>query len=176
MSITLRRMNQIKIQTKKEREIEINAHKNIIYSIMIPNLLDDLFTPPGEVSEQKRLLSDLCERTSAITAGTPGIKFKFNGSTYLTEMYNRFETKIQSKFGDTIAVNAFVTITLYMLTLDERQKNVLEKIFNDDGTYKYKLLEYLHNIVGSSVTHEDIKEFKKEIDGLMNCYFKTMYI
>lgn len=173
--ITLRRSKQIKMQSSKEKKIEMNAHKNLVYCSLIPEYLEDLFVGNGEPKKQKGLLIDLCDRTVGITQGTAGIKFKFNETTYLTDMCRRFEERINNKFGDTATANSYVLIYIYMLTLEERQGNVMNQVLNPDGTMKYELLAYLGNIC-SNITKEEILAMKKELDSLMTVYFKSMYI
>lgn len=175
----LRRANQVRIQSPKEAKVEQHTHKVIICSIMIPQFLDHVYTPPGEITKQKELLLDLCERTSEIIKGTPGIKYKFTKTTYLSDLDSIFENKIETYFkqymNNEMISKAFIMISVYLMSLETRQKNVNDKVFNEDGSLKYELLKYLDTCVDENLTYESVSEFNKILDTALMFNFKSMY-
>ena len=165
---------QKRILSEKDKTLERNAHKVMLCSSLILDVIDDLYVPEDSV-KQKELLIKICEDAVGCTSGVKSYQFKFNSSNYLQALCQEVDNMIVRTFGNGPLIKAFVMINVYFITLDERQRKVLDRVIDERGEYIYELLKYLQFATDNKYTFNEMKEFSNQVSRLILINYKSMY-
>lgn len=168
------RVIQKRILSEKEKTLERSAHKIMLCSSLILDVIDELYVPEDSV-KQKELLIKICEDAVGCTSGENSHQFKFNSTNYLQALCQEVDNMILRTFGNGTLIKAFVMINVYFISLDDRQRKVLDRVINEDGEYIYELLKYLQFATDNKYSFDEMRDFSNQVSRLIFINYKTMY-